>query len=210
MDLPASILTGDLIRSTSLSGTMLDDAFEGLADAASEIAAWTADTPAGFHSTRFTRSRGDGWQIILFSPRLVLRSALYLRASLRRLGHSVDTRIAIATGIADSGLGSDLNSAVGPAFVESGRKLDDMREPATMAHVDGGPMAAVVRLADYISQGWTEAQAKAMYHMLWPSGRTRNSAARAIGVSRQAVDQALASAGYHALKDAMNLIEADG
>ncbi len=197
-----AVLTGDLVRSTALPGDALDRAFAALAAAADEIGRWQAADP------RFTRSRGDGWQLRLVRPGLALRAALHLKAALRASGTGAKTRIAIAAGEATGTAPRDLNAATGPAYTASGRALDALGGSATMAHAAGGALGAAARLADEIARGWTQAQARALLLMLPPGPPTRAEAGARLGISRQAVDQALAGAGFAALDDALRLIEA--
>jgi hypothetical protein len=77
-----------------------------------------------------------------------------------------------------------------------------------MAHAGGGALDAAFRLADHIAQGWTRAQARAVCAMLPPGAGPRRIAADRLGVSRQAVDQALRAAGFAAIEAALEQIEA--
>lgn len=198
-----SVLTGDLVRSSGLSASQLDGAMGTLAAAARRVALWGDGMTIGF-----SRRGGDGWQMALPVPALDLRCALYLQASLRVTGKRAATRIALARGpgtLPDSG---DTNAASGPAFLASGRLLDTLTGPhATMAHAAGGALAAATRLADHICRGWTPAQARALCEMLPPDPPTHAAAAARLGISRQAVDQALTSSGYHALSEALSTLE---
>ena len=198
-----AVLTGDLVRSTDLAQKRLDVAMQSLADSAEAASDWHGS------SLMFSRNRGDGWQVCLARPSLALRTALYMRAALRTGGKDLSTRISIAIGVGDPGPTGDLNSASGPVFVESGRALDAIQTPMMMSFAGGGALAAAVRLADHVSQGWTTAQARAIYPMLAPVSVARREVAEALGISRQAVDQALEAAAYPALSDALDLIEAD-
>ena len=202
--MPIAVLTGDLIGSTALARDDVERAFVALSEAAEAIGGWQR-TPA-----RFTRSRGDGWQLYLARPELALRAALTLRAALAAAGRTVETRIAMATGPGAPEPPEDLNEATGPAFTASGRALDALAGGATMAHASGGALGAAVRLADHISRGWTEAQGRALLHMLPPDPPTRAEVGDRLGISRQAVDQALAAAGFPAIEAALGLIEAAG
>ena len=102
-----------------------------LADAAREISGWTPGA-----DTRFTRYRGDGWQMHLAEPGLALRAALVLAARLRAADTGLATRAAIGIGrIEDLGTAS-LADARGPAFEASGHALDRMRYGRRLA-IDG-------------------------------------------------------------------------
>ena len=196
-----AVLTGDLVRSTELSRGRLELAMQTLTKAATEADTWHGAP------LMFSRNRGDGWQVCLARPALALRTALYLRAALRNSGKDLSTRIAIAVGTGDPGDAGDLNAASGQAFIDSGRALDGLQAPAMMVFADGGAMGAVVRLADCLFQGWTQAQARAVRPMLAPGTLTRREVASATGVTRQAVDQALEAANYPALAEALALVE---
>ncbi|MBF9036237.1 hypothetical protein HKCCE2091_18495, partial [Rhodobacterales bacterium HKCCE2091] len=56
--------------------------------------------------------------------------------------------------------------------------------------------------------GWTRAQARAVAEMLPPGPGTQADAAERLGVTRTAVTQALAAAGFRALSDAIAFLEA--
>ena len=200
---PYAVLSGDLIASSKLSAAQIDAALFAIRTATGHISNWQPGL-----STGFGRRGGDGWQLALSYPRLDLRAALYIRASLRILGKGYSTRIALMRGEGTLPANGDANSASGPAFVGSGRLLDTISgSHSTMIHGITGPLAATTRLADHISQSWTPAQARALQEMLPPNPGTHAEAAANLGISRQAVDQALTAAGYHALSDALTAIE---
>lgn len=199
-----AVLTGDLIASSKFSPAKLDAAMAALGDAVEHIGGWQDSIVTGF-----ARRGGDGWQCALSAPRLSLRAALYLRASLRHLGKDHATRIAIAEGEGILPADRDPNGAHGPGFIDSGRLLEALPSRTGMAHDAGGALGAAVRLADHISQGWTPAQARATALMLPPPDRSRADAAKSLGITRQAINQALWAAGYPALEEALALIEND-
>lgn len=200
-----SVLTGDLVGSSDLAPAALDAALTSIASAATAISDWR--TPALV--TRFARRGGDSWQIALSDPSLGLRAALFVQACLRRDTDTATTRIALATGMGTLPETGDLNAAHGPVFVASGRLLATISGQARMAHAQGGAHHAATRLADHIASGWTQAQARAVAALLPPNAPSRADAAKSFGITRQAVNQALWSAGYPALDDALNAIEAE-
>lgn len=197
-----AVLTGDLIGSTGLDRTQLDGALGALERAVEDISHWQDGIVTGF-----ARRGGDGWQCAVSAPELSLRCALFLRAALRDLGKPFATRIAIAQGSGTLPASRDPNAAHGAAFTASGRLLETLPAQTGMAHDRGGATGATVRLADHISSGWTPAQARAVRLMLWPRDRIRAEAATRLGITRQAVNQALWGAGFPALDDALTLIE---
>ena len=194
-----TILAGDLVASSDLDDS-LPLAVVALEETAVFIERWIG---APVH---FTRNRGDGWQISLPPDRPGLREALAFRAGLRRADRRFDTRIAIATGQAEIA-GPDLNAATGAAFTEAGHMLDSLTG-AEIDHAGGGALSAVAILASELSRGWTQAQARAVLPMLAPEPPTHAEIAQAYGVTRQAINQALAGAGYPALSRALARIEA--
>ncbi len=197
-----AVITGDLIKSTGLTTAQLTRAMDTLRAAATDISLWQNGAPA-----YFTTYRGDGWQMLVQSPALTLRAVLYMRACLRTQGKVFSTRAALATGTGPLPDGPDLNRANGPVFVASGRALDGMGDNTGLIWAAGGPLGAVTRLADHISHSWTPAQATALREMLPPTPNTHTQAAKTIGISRQAVEKALAGAGYPALNEALTLLE---
>src|SRR5690606_33341086 len=88
----AAILTGDLVGSTEKPVAALEQAMQALAETARGISAWTGA------DTRFTRYRGDGWQIYVAVPGLGLRAALTIIARLRAADAGLATRAAIGIG----------------------------------------------------------------------------------------------------------------
>ncbi len=197
-----AVLTGDIVASTELPGDQQEALMCSLSDDAGRMADWHGA------SLRFSRQRGDGWQVLLARPALALRSALYLQSGLRSFGKGLATRISIAVGDGDAGPGTDLNSANGPAFVASGRGLDAMQAPGLIQHTAGGSIGAATCLADHIAQDWTPAQARALHPMLAPIPPRHTDVAGDLGITRQAVTQALDAAGYAALLAALGMIEA--
>ncbi|WP_428515934.1 MarR family transcriptional regulator [Roseovarius sp.] len=196
-----TVFTGDIVDSSALSADRLDDVMACLDRLSDDISAWGQGATAAFG-----RRGGDGWQLAVNPAEYTLRSTLYLQSSLMALEPAVQTRIAVATG---KGTLSDVNpnSAHGPAFSASGRLLESLSGNTLLAHAAGGPLDATFRLADHIAQGWTQAQARAVAAMLPPGTGPRRVAADRLGISRQAIDQALHAAGYPALHDALTLLE---
>ena len=197
-----TVFTGDIVESSALSAERLDDVMLCLDRLSNDISAWNQSATAAFG-----RRGGDGWQLAVSRSEYTLRSTLYLQSSLMALDPAVQTRIAVATG---KGALPDANpnSAHGPAFSASGRLLETLSGNTLLAHAAGGPLDATFRLADHIAQGWTQAQARAVAAMLPPGTGPRRVAAEQLGISRQAIDQALHAAGYPALHDALTLLEA--
>lgn len=198
-----SVLSGDIIASTSLSAEQQDAIMAALSEACATAGGWHG---APLH---FTRQQGDGWQAILMHPQRALRTALYCQSAVRSLGKSVSTRISLADGDIDHLPEGDLNSATDAVFVRSGRLLDRLDRHEVMRHEAGGALGAATRLFDHISQGWTAAQARAIHPMLAPDPPRYSDIAQELGISRQAVGQALDGAGFGPIRDALEMIETD-
>jgi len=190
-----------MIGSTSLPTGFLDRAFLALEGAAKTI----ADLQGA--DTIFSRSRGDGWQLVVIQLQIGIRAALICQAALRSEDRLLSSRIGLAEGNADLSGISNLNSAIGEVFIRSGRSLDEVSGPSRMRHDAGGAIDAVMRLSDRLAQGWTQVQATAAFHLLNPSRPTRKKVSEGLGVSRQAVDKTAHSAHLPTIEDALELIE---
>lgn len=197
-----AVLAGDFIGSADWPEGAVARAHALLAAEAARIATWAGGP------TRYTRNRGDGWQIVIARPAFDLRAALVLRAVLRAEGKAFSTRIALARGVGEVA-GDDLNRARGPVFIAAGRGLDTMHGEITLDHMSAGALGAAALLADRISAGWTPAQARAIAPMLAPDPPTHAEVAASIGISRSAVSQALAAAHHDAFARALARIEAE-
>ena len=195
------ILTGDIVSSSDLSASDVDATLQAAREVAQTLQAWPGVTQCGF-----ARRGGDAWQLAFDVPRLGLRSAVYLHASLRRLHKARASRIAIAEG-AGRMPDHDPNAAHGAGFTASGRTLEGMQSTLLFDHAAGGPKAAAARLAGHIAQGWTQAQARAVAEQVQPQAGPRAEAAARLGITRQAVDQALWAAGFPVLEAALSAWE---
>lgn len=196
---PAAILTGDLISSRKTSPDAVDGALATLAHAAEAFGdRWSEDT-------RFTRHRGDGWQVALQDPGLALRAMLYLVARLKGSGATCDTRVSIGVGSVDSCGTKDLSDGFGAAFHISGDGLETAgRRRLTIAGAGIGPWQALtVELVDAISEDWTAAQAEAAAFALL-SDPTQEDIAAQLGISRQAVQMRLAGAKMRVIQDVVD------
>lgn len=172
-----AVLTGDLIASTTLPPARADAAMAALR---------AATTP----DHRFTRFRGDGWQVLLATPGQALCLALRLTAALAATDSGLSTRLAIGFGTVTRPGTRDLSDAAGPAFTRSGRALDHMPRNARWA-VAGGPhlpawIPATVALADWHSARWTAGQAAVAAEWLDRADRTQEDWAARMGLTRQA------------------------
>lgn len=201
----SAVLTGDLVSSSAAEPAAVERAMRTLEDGAARIGSWTQD------DTRFTRSRGDGWQIVLAVPELAPRAALYQIARLRAAQTGLETRIALGIGAAESMGTHDLSDAGGPAFEVSGRTLDAMKRLSRLA-VAGrgvGPLEqALVQLLAERAQRWTPEQAEAMALFLHPDNPTLEEIAGELHITPQAVSYRLSGAGGREIRSALKGWEA--
>lgn len=207
-------VTGDLVDSSAFPVDRLERAFELIDEAVRDISGWPGLDVRPENSgqnivTGYARRGGDGWQLVLTEPAYDLRAALFVVARLRRARDVPETRIAVATGQAEglAQIRKDPNLAHGPAFTASGRAVADMKSARRLVQISDPLRDAVFRLADHIARAWTRAQARALCEMLPPGSGPRRVVADRLGISRQAVDQALHSAGFPALLDALSRLE---
>ena len=198
-----AILTGDLIGSTKAGPAAVERAMAVLEATAEEISHWQADGA----DTRFTRFRGDGWQILLTDPTLALRAAVTLMARLRASETGLDTRLAIGIGQIDRLGSNDLSDAAGAAFVFSGRALDAMKRADRMAIMGLEPIRLHRSLLDLIDERltrWTPEQAEAAARYLHPDSPTLNDIGADLGISPQAVSYRLTGAGAPRLRHVLH------
>lgn len=194
MDKLSAVLTGDLIGSTDFSPNWVERSMHILGQAASCIEQTTPN-----HTTRFTRNRGDGWQLHLDHPGDALWVAVYLNASLKADPQSLATRIAIGIGGVQSFGATGLAAASGTAFTHSGRALDGMVAVGQILALSGTATDDLQRsllafIADRI-KGWSREQAEVMIRYLDARSPTQAEVAAEIGITRQAVGARLQAAG---------------
>lgn len=197
----AAILTGDLVDSTEAAPGVLERAMAELAGAAEGIAGWpdAADT-------RFTRFRGDGWQLRVRDPARGLRAALVLTARLRAADLDLATRVAIGIGAVESPGTDSLADAHGPAFEASGHALDAIGRGRRLAIAGAGVAAlhrAIVDLLDERTGRWTMQQAEAAALYLHPGDPTLADLAPGLGISTQAVNYRVTGAGAPSMRRAL-------
>ena len=203
----AGILTGDLIGSAKVAAETVDRAMDVLSGAANQIAIWAGT------DTRFTRFRGDGWQIYLAEPSLILRAMLLLIARLRSEQPGLATRLSIAVGPVDRLGASGLAEAAGPAFTLSGRNLDKMLTYSSLAYAAPEQKdfwkPAVLDLAHWQAGRWTREQAEAVALALDHPRPADAALAEKLGITRQALQSRLKGSGIMAMSRALLAFEQD-
>lgn len=191
-----AVITGDFVGSRLASPDALESAMD--------LARNTADCVAleeGFN-TRFTRFRGDGWQIYLETPGICLRTAFRISARLRSAGPGLVTRQSIGIGPVARLPDKDLAAAAGDAFEASGLGLDHMDRHRRIAVSGRGHVtewqSAVIALADWHCARWSREQAEAIALRLQREADTNSDLADSLGISRQAFEARLAACGWSA------------
>lgn len=195
-----AVLTGDLIGSTRAPVVAQEASMACLAAMAGRIALWPGGLPP-----RFTRHRGDGWQIVAPAT-FGLRAALVLTAALRARPDLPATRIAIGLGPATSLGTTDLRDARGQGFEASGHALDTMERQRLLAMAGPGvtPLhQALLRLMEVQLARWTAPQAEIAAEALHPESPTLADLAARHGITPQAVSERMKAGGITALRRAL-------
>jgi hypothetical protein len=192
-----SILSGDIVKSTSLSQAELDGAMTVIHKTLQD---------RHHDSIHFTRYRGDGWQAASARPFDALDNAIAVLANLRVEGFS--SRIAIGIGTVDH-LGTiDLSDARGAAFTASGHALDQMQRGQALALAGEGISnedKAIAALLDERINRWTREQAEAVVKSLSPEKTTDRESAKSLGITPQAMSDRLHGAGFPSIWYALTL-----
>lgn len=201
-----AVLTGDLVASQKAAADVVKGAMFQIKASANDLSAITD------HDTRFTRFRGDGWQIILNRPGWILRSCLILLADLKAAGIGIETRISVGIGCADHLGTTNLADASGTAFFVSGNHLDVMPKNRRLFIAGGRASdhtwhAAIFDLVEHLTGNWTMAQAEAVALALRSGHKTHQDMAEHLGITRQAMQSRLANAGFAALANPLAAFE---
>jgi hypothetical protein len=199
-----AVLTGDLVGSTKASPEDTERAMATLQAAARDIERWIGS------EIRFTRFRGDGWQVLLDDPRFSLRAVVALLAELAAARTGLETRIAIGFGPIDRSGTSSLSDAYGEAFSVSGQALDAMtrgKHIALAGPVVEGWHEALFGLTVWTASRWTAAQAEAVALLVQQKVRTQADMAPMLSISQQAVNKRLSTAGWEQIAVAIGAVQ---
>ena len=205
MDQAVAILTGDVVGSSRAGAQATDRALAALQEAARDISTWID------HDTRFTRFRGDGWQICLpVQPGLAFRATLFLSARLRAADTGLATRIAVGIGPIERSGTNDLSDAAGEAFETSGGTLDGMDRWDRILIAGRGITdwhEGLFEIADWMIRRWSREQAEAAALVLDDKAATATALAERLGISRQAFQARLDGSGVDALATALRAFD---
>ncbi|GHC48942.1 KEOPS complex subunit Pcc1 [Roseibacillus persicicus] len=208
-----AVLTGDLIKSSSLSPDELDQVRELVLASVRELDSWApSDSPVIVGSAEFFR--GDSWQAALVQPQFGLRAALYLRAKLIHQGLS-DSRVAIGLGSVDSIETTRISLSSGESFQLSGHALDNLSKQIDLTIAIAVEREAILsewlpvvaQLCDGYLSRWTQRQAEVMTLLLHPDKPTHQEIANQLSVTRQTVTATVESAQGSALEVAVETFE---
>jgi len=216
-----AVFTGDLIGSSKALPQKVEATMQNLADTGDRLSRLTGS------DTKFTRYRGDGWQLLLADPGNFLLGVLLILARLRAAPDTLRTRIAIGAGAVHSLGTSDLRDAQGFAFTVSGQALDSLKRDRNivLASAPNDPLGilggngdraaiqgqvdwygpVILGLVGFIAGHWTRAQAEAVAIALEHGQETQAEIAARLGITRQALNLRLTGAGYGPLRGAVKL-----
>lgn len=189
-----AVITGDLVNSTEHPAETVDAAMQTIRTTAVSITEWQIPTT----DTRFTRFRGDGWQIYLAEPHLCLRAAVVIQG--RLIAMNMESRISIGIGQSASLGTADLADAAGTAFERSGHGLDSMGGPFRIAINGEGILSQDEMIVDLLGERigrWTAAQAEAASLQLASRLKVRTlfDIGKELNISPQAVNDRVRGAG---------------
>lgn len=205
-----AVFTGDLVGASRASTESLERSMSAIEGGAHDVETMTGQ------SLRFTRHRGDGWQLCLTDVSKLWLTLVLILASLKAEGGLLDTRASIGVGPVDSLGTKDLNDASGFAFTISGRGLDSLqkahRRPRNRLASDpvglglNGKLGIVGIIDDHdlpilefishLSLSWSVPQAEAIRLALLNPNMTQEQVAQGLGISRQALAARLKNAGF--------------
>jgi len=205
------VLTGDVVKSTGLDAAVRRRLFDVMKEASSELQGLLGEAvPLGVDIYR-----GDSWQVLVRSPRLGLRAALFFRSYLRafvepKSRSPVDTRVALAIGGVDFIPAARVGEGEGEAFRRSGRMLEGAGSRRLVIDVESGVARLwdlAFRLIDELAIGWTALQARAV------NGAIRGLKQEEIGslwrpaISQPSVASHLRAAHWYAVEPALEEFE---
>ena len=207
-----AVLTGDIIKSTALSQSDLEDVRTGVLNTVDEVKGWKRGLVKG----KAEFFRGDTWQLLLTSPAMALRVSVFLRASLLAAGKA-DSRIAVGLGRVEKVSPRRVSLSTGEAFVLSGHGLDGMTQYSRMtilAPKSAGALSewlpVLGHLCDALISRWTERQAEIVCSAVHPREAKQEDIAETLDppISRQAVTKALDGADWNAVRASIRQFEA--
>lgn len=210
-----AILTGDIVRSSSLSASRRFDLFQALQELSVQVQRqYPNDVLLGM-----SKFRGDGWQMVIDQPQRFFEISLFIRTYIRARfkAERLDTRIAIAIGSVEFIPRENISEGYGTAFSESGKKLDELKERrmgVTLATEAGAPYSALfdalIRSYDTFITSWTTLQSQAVHLSL--QGLTQKEVGarwQPRPIDQATVNRHLAAANWALVKEGIRIFETE-
>lgn len=210
-----AILTGDIVRSSNLTGNRRYDLFKSLQDLSGMILRhYPQDVRFGM-----SKFRGDGWQLLIDRPQKFFEISLFIRTYIRIQfkEEKIDTRIAAAIGSVDFIPENNISEGYGAAFNESGKILDGLKQyrMGIALATDTGArctrlLDALIRSYDTIITSWTALQCQAVHFSL--QGLTQAEIGKRWQpkpIEQVTVNQHLAAAKWGLIKDGIAVFETE-
>lgn len=210
-----AILTGDIVRSSSLPNQRRLDLFQSLHELSGLIQQqYPADVRSGL-----SKFRGDGWQLLVEHPQRFFEISLFIRTYIRALfkPEKLDTRIAIGIGSVEFVPEHNISEGFGIAFTESGKKLDQLknyRMGITIATQNGerySPLFdALLRSYDTVITSWTALQCRAVHLALQDLTQVEIGRRwKPKPIDQPTVNKHLAAANWGLIKDGIEILNTE-
>ncbi len=146
--------------------------------------------------------RGDSFQLAC-AAQDALTAAIHIKAGMRHAARC-DVRIAIGIGLADKPA-KRITESSGEAYVRSGQAFDRIKKQHM---VISSPWAdfdeqfnLYLRLAGFVMNHWTVAQAGLVKYMIEYPDKTQKSIAKKFKVSQSTLSERLKSSGFSEVKE---------
>jgi len=216
-----AVLTGDLVKSSSLTSEKSKKAIERLKKLSTEIDEFNPGTVIGQIDT----FRYDSWQLLLENPESCLKIAVFIRVGLKMESDTktkYDTRISIGIGGVETLAKKRISNSRGPAFTYSGKGLDTIggQYLAFMYGNQKNILLSVLKhglipMLDCIVGDWTAKESRAIYNSIkgltqeetaqkWPPDKKTGKT-----ITRQAVGDALIRAHWNEVNKVLEWIETE-
>ncbi len=153
---------------------------------------------------------GDSWQMVFSDFTAALRTALYLRATLKREKEfSVDSRVSMAWGELDISLinRERVSESIGEVFTVSGRRINELKRPLLMCFaapqhpVFSATVDATFGLIDTLVRPWSPEQARVVVETLL--GRTQAKIAKNFKTGQSSINKSLQAAHWTEIEFSM-------
>ncbi len=211
----AAVLTGDIVRSSSLPTDRRLALFQSLQDLSALLKHQYPDAVR----CDLAKFRGDGWQLVIDRPQKFFEISLYIRTYIRMRfsEEELDTRIAAAVGSVEFVPEDNVSAGFGQAFTESGKKLDELKQyrmGISLALENAARYArlfdALLKSYDTIITAWTALQSQAVHLAL--QGLTQAEVGRRWQpqpIEQVTVNRHLSAAKWGLIKEGIEIFESE-